>query len=539
MQNRSRVAALVLNSVSRDIRVCKEADGLASAGYQVTIIGVADKSESDIETIRPSGAKIRRLNTPGLAMYRKYRREANISFLVALALGLVTFGIFASSLGLLLDDLWGQVWNMLGFSGTMMVTILVLLIGRASKRARTYQTYAQKKALAILAEEGGSVVSSRLSLAVRQSRNRVAAFVGACKNGGVSLLRVAARRRASVHHRAYFLPELERIQPEIVHCHDLPTLPIGIAWCRRNPAARLVFDSHELYEEVAGLSTLERWYWRRQLRRFAGRVDGFITVNESIAAEHARRYPSLPPAVVVRNATMLSKDEPRDRGLLRAAAKVQSDARILLYQGGYAKERGLEALIRAAPELPQGWVLVMMGWGNLQSHLQTIARAVDPLQERIRFIPPAKQTVLRNWTAGADLGVIPYENTCLNHWFCSPNKLWEYPVAGVPILASPFPELRREIEGAGIGRLLPEALDGPGLRRVVASIDSESMAEMKTSCHEFARRDHWGVYQDRLLDLYRRLEKTGATESRQLLEVKAVSGVVEGAEVISAGNAGT
>jgi hypothetical protein len=65
------------------------------------------------------------------------------------------------------------------------------------------------------------------------------------------------------------------------------------------------------------------------------------------------------------------------------------------------------------------------------------------------------------------------------------------------------------------------------------------MAEMKTSCHEFARRDHWGVYQDRLLDLYRRLEKTGATESRQLLEVKAVSGVVEGAEVISAGNAGT
>ena len=164
---------------------------------------------------------------------------------------------------------------------------------------------------------------------------------------------------------------------------------------------------------------------------------------------------------------------------------------------------------------------------------------MDPLQERIRFIPPAKQTVLRNWTAGADLGVIPYENTCLNHWFCSPNKLWEYPVAGVPILASPFPELRREIEGAGIGRLLPEALDGPGLRRVVASIDSESMAEMKTSCHEFARRDHWGVYQDRLLDLYRRLEKTGATESRQLLEVKAVSGVVEGAKVISAGNAGT
>ncbi|MCP4833517.1 MAG: glycosyltransferase family 4 protein [Phycisphaera sp.] len=94
----------------------------------------------------------------------------------------------------------------------------------------------------------------------------------------------------------------------------------------------------------------------------------------------------------------------------------------------------------------------------------------------------------------------------MNHWFCSPNKLWEYPVAGVPILASPFPELRREIEGAGIGRLLPGVLDGPGLRRVVDSIDEEALLRMRSACRAHARRDHWGIYLERLLELYRRLD---------------------------------
>ncbi|MDA0295623.1 MAG: glycosyltransferase [Planctomycetota bacterium] len=539
MQNRSRVAALVLNSVSQDIRVCKEADSLAAAGFEVTVIGMVDRTASDVETVRRSGATIHRVNMAAWAMHRKYLREANRSLLAVIALVIATVGIFVLSLGLLLDEFWSQIWAMLGFSGTVIVAFLVVLIGWASRRTLRYQRSARKKSLAILADRPRPSSSRKRRDITAETLGNLRAILASGKFFVFAILRVLSHRRRSAFIRSHFFPELERIQPEIVHCHDLPTLPIGIAWCRRNPSTRLVFDSHELYEQVAGLSTLERWYWRRQLRRFAGRVDGFITVNESIAAEHARRYPSLPPAVVVRNATMLPKDEPRDRGLLRAAAKVRSDERILLYQGGYAKERGLEALIRAAPELPQGWVLVMMGWGNLQDHLQTIARAVDPLQERIRFIPPAKQEVLRDWTAGADLGVIPYENTCLNHWFCSPNKLWEYPVAGVPILASPFPELRREIEGAGIGRLLPEALDGPGLRRVVESIDSEALEEMKTACHEFARRDHWGVYQDRLLDLYRRLEKTGATESRQLLEVKTVSAIVGGAEVIPAGNAGT
>ena len=47
---------------------------------------------------------------------------------------------------------------------------------------------------------------------------------------------------------------------------------------------------------------------------------------------------------------------------------------------------------------------------------------------------------------GADLGVAPIENVCLSYYFCSPNKLFEYINAGLPVVASDFPEMRQVIQ---------------------------------------------------------------------------------------------
>jgi glycosyltransferase involved in cell wall biosynthesis len=250
------------------------------------------------------------------------------------------------------------------------------------------------------------------------------------------------------------------------------------------------------------MHALKRWIWQKILRREAPKVDGFITVNDSIAEEHARRYPSLPPAVVVKNATIFDGEPLVPSGLLRAAADVEDDRRVLLYQGGFARHRGLEGLLRAAAQMPEPWVLVMMGWGNIEDDLKAIAHQVDPGGRRIRFIPPAPHAELKSWTSGGDLGVIPYENTCLNHWYCSPNKLWEYPVAGLPMLVSPFPELKAVVEGHGIGVCLPEESDGAALAQVLSAIDEQRLETMREACRTYIEHDNWAVYARRLTDLY-------------------------------------
>jgi glycosyltransferase involved in cell wall biosynthesis len=253
--------------------------------------------------------------------------------------------------------------------------------------------------------------------------------------------------------------------------------------------------------------------WRRTLSRHAHEVDLFVTINDSIAKLLRDRDPALPPAVIIRNATRLPEAVVKPDGRLRMAAGVEDGERVLLYQGGYQSGRGLRQLVEAARSLPDGWVLVMMGFGAMEAELRALAAGVDPAGRRIRFIPAAPQSELIHWTADADVGLIPYENTCLNHWLCSPNKLWEYPVAGVPMLVSPFPELRAAVERFGIGRCLPEPLDGEGLARILRSLDDEELRGMRRRCRQHLEADHWGLYAERLVAAYRRLLGTEAADT--------------------------
>ena len=49
--------SVVLNSISHDARVLKEAHALAGAGYRVTVVGLKDNNCDDSLTVYPSGVR--------------------------------------------------------------------------------------------------------------------------------------------------------------------------------------------------------------------------------------------------------------------------------------------------------------------------------------------------------------------------------------------------------------------------------------------------------------------------------------------------
>ncbi|MFP4054929.1 MAG: hypothetical protein ACLFV7_13790, partial [Phycisphaerae bacterium] len=59
--SKARIAMLVVNSVSHDARVTKEAASLARAGHEVTIIGLADARQPALSEECPDGYRIQRL----------------------------------------------------------------------------------------------------------------------------------------------------------------------------------------------------------------------------------------------------------------------------------------------------------------------------------------------------------------------------------------------------------------------------------------------------------------------------------------------
>ena len=99
-------------------------------------------------------------------------------------------------------------------------------------------------------------------------------------------------------------------------------------------------------------------------------------------------------------------------------------------------------------------------------------------------------------------GVTLLQDTCENHRLALPNKLFEYIVAGVPVVASALPETERIVSAYGIGWCA--APDDPvGLAKVLRRALSErGNADRQNRLAVAAAELRWSREQTRLIDLY-------------------------------------
>jgi glycosyltransferase involved in cell wall biosynthesis len=238
--------------------------------------------------------------------------------------------------------------------------------------------------------------------------------------------------------RRLFSNAVSSFCPAIVVAHDLPMLPIAVSVSLRC-GAKLVYDSHELYCEQE-FSRRERRRWTEIESKYIGNCDAVITINPSIAGELEKRY-GIRDVKVLYNAERAG-DPPINRRLFHKVYGLSPETKVVLFQGGLIAGRNLDVLVRAMKSVRNPLVdLVVMGEGNLGSSLKKTADRLG-LSGRVHFHPGVPQEDLLAFSACADAGVIPYQPNCLNNYYCTPNKLFEFIAAGVPILASDLPEIR-------------------------------------------------------------------------------------------------
>lgn len=237
---------------------------------------------------------------------------------------------------------------------------------------------------------------------------------------------------------------------DIIHCNDLNALPVGLIIKILSQGKKVVYDCHEYETEIKGLSGVEKGI-RRWLERFLIRyTDAVITVSDSIAKEYQRLYAISKPKLIL-NCPNFCEQPKQD--LFRESLGIRPDQTIFLYQGGLSKGRGIELLLEAFSELKSDKsVLVCMGYGPLDGLI------IDMSQQNrtIFFHPAVTPDVLLDYTSSADYGVSFIEDICLNYRYCLPNKIFEYLMAGLPVLTSNLFEMKRLVEIEGIGIVAEE-----------------------------------------------------------------------------------
>jgi glycosyltransferase involved in cell wall biosynthesis len=242
---------------------------------------------------------------------------------------------------------------------------------------------------------------------------------------------------------------------DVLHCHDLPMLPVGVALRARWPRARLVYDTHEFYPYQYPVGSREQRHWSGVEARTIRQADRILAVNDSVADALREEYGIARPDVLFNSCERPASFLPLRRDTFLAHFGAPSiPSFVFLFHGSFNGARNLERLTRAAARVRTEAILCFLGWGDHLVRLRKLVR-----RESIRnvfFGQAVPQDRLLNYVAAADMGVIPYIADGLkNNLFCTPNKLFEYIEAQVPICGSRLPELTRIIEGHSIGRTYP------------------------------------------------------------------------------------
>jgi glycosyltransferase involved in cell wall biosynthesis len=296
----------------------------------------------------------------------------------------------------------------------------------------------------------------------------------------------------------FVLDRMLEHEPEIIHAHDYPVLaPAAALACMRD--LPLVYDAHEIYYSQAQLPPSVQRRYRRREAGLIGDCDAVITVNPYIARIMSERF-GIPEPQVVLNAAPLKPIAGGRR--LRQRFGLDDAARIVLYQGWIANNRGIERLVEAAGAFDSGIHLVIIGYGDFETRLQEIV-AQRNLGGRVLFYGAVPSDQLHELTCEADLGVIPYFGLDENNYYCSPNKLFEFAVAGLPFICNDLPFLRDVVERYGNGQTA-DLGSPPAIAAVVNGIfaDPEVLVALRKAAAKARQTLNWSTEEATLLKIY-------------------------------------
>ncbi|HEY1039652.1 MAG TPA: glycosyltransferase, partial [Bacteroidia bacterium] len=233
---------------------------------------------------------------------------------------------------------------------------------------------------------------------------------------------------------------------DLLYSNDLDTLYPNYINSKLSGAA-IIYDSHEIFCEVPELmnNPSKKKTWERLEKRIVPKLKYCITVNRSIAKWFEDKYK------VTFNVVRNIGNPPQLAQLKnRTELGLPADKKIVLIQGaGINIDRGAEETVEAMTHL-DGVLLLIIGGGDV-IHILKENVVMWGLEEKVQFKSKMPAEELYHYTCNADLGITIDKNNNINYRYSLPNKVFDFINAGVPILASPLPEIKNVIDTYNIG----------------------------------------------------------------------------------------
>jgi glycosyltransferase involved in cell wall biosynthesis len=281
-----------------------------------------------------------------------------------------------------------------------------------------------------------------------------------------------------------------------VNIHTLEFLPV--VFIAKIFKIKIIYDPHELETEknnTRGLrKKLSKWLEYLLIKK----ADHIFVVSENIADWYEKTY-NIPRPTVLLNVPRVA--HVNKTNYFKDTLHLRDDQIILLYQGGLAAERGVDILLEAFKKNKNDKiVIIFMGYGEFEKEIQSLSKSYN----NIFFHKAVPADVVLNYTASADVGIALIKNTCLSYNFCMPNKLFEYAMAGLPVIVSNVKEMSEFVKKHQMG-IVVENNTVASFNEAFERLLSMDLAVLRQNAKKAALDNSWEHQEEKMRNIYRKL----------------------------------
>jgi glycosyltransferase involved in cell wall biosynthesis len=296
------------------------------------------------------------------------------------------------------------------------------------------------------------------------------------------------------------------LKPDIVHFHD-PELLLLVPLLKFQ-GIKTIYDVHEDVPQ----QILAKEYIFKPVRRFvsflcrlaetisASMLTGVVATTSVIANRFSDKK-----TIVVQNFPIIG-----NATILHQTPYPARPSNIT-YHGAISEFRGITEMVKAM-ELLENLEIRMMLAGKFETEL---------LKEKITLMSGWSRVDFLGWQSREQIGALLNQTRAglvvlhpvVNYVVSQPVKMYEYMLAGIPVIASDFPLWREIIEGNKCG-LLVDPLDPQAIADAVQwvldnPIEAEDMG--KNGREAVLNLFNWEAEVVKLIDFYEKLKKTSKT----------------------------
>lgn len=295
-----------------------------------------------------------------------------------------------------------------------------------------------------------------------------------------------------MYRRAVKLHKSKKIS--IIHCHDLDTLPAGVALKRRTKLP-LIYDAHEIYGYMVARH-LPQWiassflWLEKKLIRY---VDHVISVDE--AQKRYLRAITDKPITLVMNCKPIQGNNYQPSG---------NEVFTVLYVGVLHKGRSIPLLIDAVEEMDN--VRCVIGGIGSPEEVQVITGRCATARSA-QFVGKVPMHEVIPSTLRADIVFLMLDPNDLNNRDSLANKQFEAMVCGRPIICTKGTYSGDLTEQEKVG--LTVAYNKEALKEAIARLrDDSGLREQlgRNALHVALTKYNWEKEEQTLLKVYKNLD---------------------------------